>query len=61
MNTQDLKKEFLALKTYEEFDANREKYKALYYDEEISEHLNKLFGSLWAPDDMHHDADMSHK
>lgn len=46
---------FLGLKTYEDFDKNREKFRGMPFDDEIREHCNKIFPKACAPGDMHND------
>ena len=48
-------KEFLlGIKSYEEFDKNREKFKAAdFVDRDVQEHISELFGKAYAPKDMH--------
>ena len=48
-------KEFLlSIKSYEEFDQNRDRFtSADFADAEVIEHLNRLFPKSYAPKDMH--------
>ncbi len=50
------KEEFLKIKTYEEFDRQRNDFYGLdIRDKEIRNHINKLFGEAWAPEEFHQD------
>ena len=40
------KEEFLKIKSYEEFDKSRDKFKGLKFDKEIIEHLGKIFPTV---------------
>lgn len=47
MKKQDsLKKAFLSIKTYEEFDRRREEFKEMKMDNEILLHGSKIFGEV---------------
>lgn len=37
------KEEFLLIRSYEEFDQKRERFKGLRVDKEIKEHMRKIF------------------
>ena len=50
----DLKDEFLKLRTYEEFDRNRNKFKGLKPDKEVLNHCNVLFGKCYVGGDIKH-------
>lgn len=39
-----LKEELLQIKTYEEYEPQREKFRSLVRDKEVLEHLNMLYG-----------------
>ena len=39
-----LKEEFLQIKTYEEYEPQREKFRSLVRDKEVLAHLDKLYG-----------------
>jgi len=38
-----VKEKFLATKTYEEFDKNRESFKGLEFDQDVLDHMDKIF------------------
>lgn len=51
-----LREEFLATKTYEEYDARRDEFRKLGTDdEEVMKHLDDLLGEAWAPEEFHQD------
>lgn len=50
-----LAEEFLQLKTYAEYDKNREKFRELKKEGVILKHMSDLFGTGYAPKDMHQD------
>lgn len=50
MNAKEL---LLSMKSYEDFDNNRDAFKDLKIDKEGIEHLNKIFPEAYAPTDMH--------
>ncbi len=37
------KEKFLAIETYEEFDQNREEFRGLKFDQEVLDHMAKIF------------------
>lgn len=47
-----LKADFLKIKSYEEFNEQREKFKDLKYDEEVLNHMDKLFGNGYVGGDI---------
>lgn len=47
-----LKAEFLKVKSYEEFDEQREKFKDLKYDKEVIKHMDELFGNGYVGGDI---------
>lgn len=52
---EDLKQQFLEIKSYEEFDRRREEFRDLKFDEEIRKHLGRIFPKAYAPRDKHTD------
>lgn len=51
-----LKEKFLEVKNYEEFDARREEFRNLPFDEDIRKHLGVIFpDKYYAPKDKHTD------
>lgn len=47
-----LKEDFMKIKSYEEFDKQREKFKDLQYDKEILNHMNEIFGECYVGGDI---------
>ena len=43
------KEEFLQLKSYEEFERKRDRFKGLKLDREILEHMNRIFPKIEKP------------
>ena len=50
MNSKEL---FLSLRSYEDFDRHRGKFRNMPIDDEIREHGRKIFPEAYAPKDMH--------
>ena len=48
----NLKEDFLKIKSYDEFDRQREKFKDLKNDEEVLDHLDKIFGECYVGGDI---------
>ena len=48
----NLKDEFLKIKTYDEFDKNRNKFKALKLDKEVLNHYDEIFGKGYVGGDI---------
>lgn len=44
---------FLSLKSYEDFDRHRGEFREMEIDDEIREHINKIFPKAYAPTDIH--------
>ena len=49
-----LKEEFLQIKTYEEYEPQREKFRSLVRDKEVLAHLDKLYGKVYVGGDIEH-------
>ena len=49
-----LKEELLQIKTYEEYEPQREKFRSLVRDKEVLEHLNMLYGKGYVGGDIEH-------
>lgn len=49
-----LKEEFLQIKTYEEYEPQREKFRSIVRDKEVLEHLNMLYGEGYVGGDIEH-------
>ena len=47
-----LKEELLQIKTYEEYEPQREKFRSLVRDKEVLEHLNMLYGKGYVGGDI---------
>jgi hypothetical protein len=47
-----LKDEFLKLKTYEEYDAVRDKFRSLAMDEDVAKHYDEIFGKCYVGGDI---------
>lgn len=49
-----LKEELLQIKTYEEYEPQREKFRSVVRDREVLEHLNMLYGKGYIGGDIEH-------
>ena len=47
-----LKEELLQIKTYEEYEPQREKFRSIVRDKEVLEHLNMLYGKGYVGGDI---------
>jgi hypothetical protein len=49
-----LKEELLSIKTYKEYEPQREKFRNVVRDKEVMDHLNKLYGKGYVGGDIEH-------